>query len=442
MKDNEIEEEDDNYGIYSLGKEQAEPYVVDVLVSNESLKMEVDTGAAVSVMNEDTYTLLKKKHPNLQLKESKVRLNTYTGEQVKVLGQVETSVKYEDQEGVWPLLVITGKGPNLIGRNWLQKIKINWNNLFQLKEDKNTSVKVNKLLEKYEKVFHEELGTFSGPKAKIYVAEDASPKYYKARPVPYALREKVEKELERLQEEGTIEPVQFADWAAPIVPIVKDDKSIRICGDYKVTVNQAAKLDNYSIPKAEDLFATLSGGEKFTKLDMSQAYQQILLEDESKKYTTINTHKGLFQYNRLPYGVSSSPGIFQRTMENVLQGIPFVVVRVGDILVSGSNDEEHLANLEEVLKRLSEHGLRLKKKKCAFMVNEVVYLGQKINSQGIQPVQEKVRAITNAPAPTNVSEVRSYLGMINYYQKYLPNLSTILAPPHSLLEKREKLEME
>ncbi|CAB4020384.1 Hypothetical predicted protein [Paramuricea clavata] len=269
--DDEIEEEDDNYGIYSLGKGQAEPYVVDVLVSNESLKMEVDTGAAVSVMNEDTYTLLKKKHPNLELKESKVRLNTYTGEQVKVLGQLETSVKYDDQEGVWPLLVITGKGPNLIGRNWLQKIKINWENLFQLKEDKNTSVKVNKLLEKYEKVFHEELETFSGPKAKIYVAEDASPKYYKARPVPYALREKVEKELERLQEVGTIEPVQFADWAAPIVPIVKDDKSIRICGDYKVTVNQATKLDNYPIPKAEDLFATLSGGEKFIKLDMSQA---------------------------------------------------------------------------------------------------------------------------------------------------------------------------
>ena len=186
------------------------------------------------------------------------------------------------------------------------------------------------------------------------------------------MRGRVEKELERFQEEGTIEPVQFADWAAPIVPIVKDDKSIRICGDYKVTVNQAAKLDNYPIPKTEDLFTTLSGGEKFTKLDMSQAYQQILLEDESKKYTTINTHKGLFQYNRLPYGVSSSPGIFQRTMENLLQGISFVVVRVDDILVSGSNDEEHLENLEEVLKRLSEHGLRLKKK-CAFMVNEVVY---------------------------------------------------------------------
>ncbi len=99
-------------------------------------------------------------------------------------------------------------------------------------------------------------------------------------------------------------------------------------------------------------------------------------------------------------------------MENLLQGIPFVVVRVDDILVSGSNDEEHLVNLDKVIKRLSEAGLRLKKKKCAFMVEEIVYLGQKINRQGIQPVEEKVRAITQAPAPKNVSEVRSYLGMI------------------------------
>ena len=161
---------------------------------------------------------------------------------------------------------------------------------------------------------------------------------------------------------------------------------------------------------------------------MSQAYQQIPLEDQSKKFTTINTHKGLFQFNRLPYGVSSSPRIFLRTMENLLQGIPFVVVRVDDILVSGSNDEEHLANLEEVLKGLSEAGLRLNRKKCAFMVEEVVYLGRKINRQGIQPVEEKVRAITQAPAPKNVSEVRSYLRMINYYQKYLPNLSTFAWP--------------
>ena len=162
-----------------------------------------------------------------------------------------------------------------------------------------------------------------------------------------------------MQSEGIISPVEFTEWAAPIVPVVKQDGSVRICGDYKSTVNQVSKLDNYPIPKTEDLLATLGGGNKFTKLDMSQAYQQLLLDEDSKKYTTINTHKGLYQYNRLPFGVSSAPGIFQRTMENLFQGIPHVVVRVDDILVRSKDDPDHLANLEMVLSRLSTAGLKL-----------------------------------------------------------------------------------
>ena len=147
-----------------------------------------------------------------------------------------------------------------------------------------------------------------------------------ARPVPYDLKAKVEKELDRLQSEGIISPIEFTEWMATIVPVVKQDGSVRICGDYKCTVNQVSKLDNYPIPMTEDLLGTLGGGNKFTKLDMSQAYQQLLLDEESKKFTTINTHKGLYQYNRLPFGVSSEPRIFQRTLENLLQGIPHVVV--------------------------------------------------------------------------------------------------------------------
>lgn len=104
---------------------------------------------------------------------------------------------------------------------------------------------------------------------------------------------------------------------------------------------------------------------------MSQAYQQLQLNDESKQYTTINTHKGLFQYIRLPYGISSARGILQRNMENLLQNIPYVIVRVDDILVSGASDEDHLSNLEEVLKRLASAGLRLQKSKCVFMEPQV-----------------------------------------------------------------------
>lgn len=132
----------------------------------------------------------------------------------------------------------------------------------------------------------------------------------------------MEQELDRLKKEGTIEPVAFTDWAAPIVPVLKTDKkSIRICGDFKTTVNSASKLDRYPIPKVEGLLASLSGGKKFTKLDLSQAYLKVELDEESRKYVTINTQKGLFQYTRLPYCVSSAPGMFQRILENILQGL-------------------------------------------------------------------------------------------------------------------------
>ena len=157
-------------------------------------------------------------------------------------------------------------------------------------------------------LFEPGLGTLKDYKAKIYVDPKAKPKFCKARSVPYSMKSKVEEELRRLEKEGIIEPVEYAEWAAPIVPILKSDsKSLRICGNFKVTVNKASKLDCYPIPKIEDLFATLAHGKTFTKLDMSQAYQQLLLDEDSKKCVVINTHRDLFRYNRLPFGISSAP---------------------------------------------------------------------------------------------------------------------------------------
>ena len=162
-------------------------------------------------------------------------------------------------------------------------------------------------------------------------------------------------------------------------------------------------MDRYPIPKIEDLFASLAQGEKFTKLDMSQAYQQLILDEESRKYVVINTHKGLFQYTRLPFGISSAPAIFQRVMEGLLQGIPHVSVYLDDILITGKNDVEHLATLEAVLTRFEEAGLRLKRSKCVFMAPSVEYLGHRIDAEGLHPTESKVKAIKNAPVPKNVT---------------------------------------
>ena len=202
-----------------------------------------------------------------------------------------------------------------------------------------------------------------------------------------------------------------------------------------MTVNGMSKLDNYPIPKTDDLLTKVGGGQLFSKLDLTQAYQQLELDEASKEFTTINTHQGLYRYIRLPYGVSSAPGIFQRIMENLLRGIPDVYMRIDDILVSVKTQTEHLQTLRTVLQRLKEAGARFKKKKCVFVASEVVYLGLKINRNGIQPVPEKVVAIEEMPRPSDVKEPEAYLGMLNYYSRFLPKLATVLAPLYHLLKK-------
>lgn len=158
-------------------------------------------------------------------------------------------------------------------------------------------------------------------------------------------------ELDRLEKAGIITPVKHSEWAAPIVPVVKTDKTIRLCGDYKLTLNQAAMTETYPLPRIDELMATLSGGTVFSKTDLASAYQQVFLEEESKQLLTINTHRGLYVYNRLPFGVSSAPSIFQRIMENLLKDLD-VVVYLDDLLVTGRTEQEHLQRLQAVLQSM------------------------------------------------------------------------------------------
>ena len=159
------------------------------------------------------------------------------------------------------------------------------------------------------------------------------------------------------------------------------------------------------------------------------------MDEESKNYVVINTHKGLFQYTRLPFGISSAPGIFQRVIESVLQGIDGVFIYLDDILITGPTEKDHLKSLEEVLKHLDKAGLRVKMKKCEFMKPEVDYLGHKIDKTGLHPLPDKVQAIQDAPTPLAVHELKSYLGLLTYYNKFLHKLLFTLFPLYRLLRK-------
>ena len=254
--------------------------------------------------------------------------------------------------------MVGGDGPSLLGRDWLSKIKLNWEELHHIDQTKLT---LEAVLDKRSKVFRDELGMVRGVTAKLHIDPQARPKFYRPRSVPYAMKDKVEQELDHLHQQGIIEPVQFSEWVAPIVPVLKQNGDIRICGDYKLTVNAVAKLDTYPLPRIEDLFTSLSGGKYFSKLDLAQAYPQLPLDEASRKYVTINTQKGLYQYTRLPFGVASVPSVFQKTMDNLLQGIEKVCVYLDDILITGATEAEHLRNLQEVLSHLEQAGMHLKK---------------------------------------------------------------------------------
>ena len=385
-----------------------------------SATAEVDTGAAISIISENTFKRLWK---NRELQKSSVTLRTYSGEPLKVLGVFTVLAEHGSNKKEVILTVVKGSGPSLVGRNWLDKFPFDWGQIHHVNNA------LQEVLSRHSLVFSAELGALKDFKVSLDVDETVKPRYCKARPVPYAMRALVDEELDRLESLGVIGPVTHAKWAAPIVPILKPDKkSVRICGDFKLTVNQAVKVDRYPIPLIRDLFTGLNGGKFFSKLDLSHAYLQLLVDDKAKELLVINTHKGLFQYNRLPFGIVSAPGIFQRTMENLLRGIPRVAVYLDDILISGETEEAHLQTLDQVLERLEKAGLKLKEGKCSFLSSSVVYLGHKIDEHGLHPTQVKIEAVLAAPEPKNVTALKSYLGLLNYYGRFTSNLSSTLAP--------------
>ena len=439
---NEDTDELTDYPLYSLYHMSSKrdtripPYTVSVNMNGVDVTMEIDTGCAKSIISEATYNQLWSHTVSPTLSTVPEVLSTYTNEQIKVKGILDVNVKYGGQEVTLPLRVATGKGPTLLGRDWLEYLTLDWRHIHNVYSTLSHTVDLEFLLQNYSHVFKDELGTFTGPKASLRVDANATPKFFRARSIPFSLRSKVDAELARLQNDGVIQPVKFSDWAAPVVPILKPDGNLRLCGDYKLTVNQVAKLEQYPLPLLEDIFASLTGGQTYSILDLSHAYSQIELEETSKVYTTINTHRGLFRYVRMPYGISSAPALFQRTMETLLQGIPGLCVFLDDIIITGKSKKEHLAHLQEVLHRLSDAGLRLKRQKCTFMAPEVVYLGYKISKVGIAPTEAKLKAVQEAPRPTNVTEMKSFVGLLNYYGRFLPQLSSVLEPLYKLQRKK------
>ena len=243
--------------------------------------------------------------------------------------------------------------------------------------------------------------------------------------------------LEELEQQDIIERVpenQPTPWVSPIIAVPKKDGGVRICVDMRLA-NEAIKRVRHPILTVDDVSFELNGAQYFSKLDLSQAYHQLELDEASRYITTFSTHIGLFRYKRLNYGTNVTAEIFQHTLQAQLQGLQGVKNIADDIIVFGKTRKEHDSNLEQCLKRIFNKGMRLNQSKCKFLDTTLSFFGQVFLARLQKPDSKRVQDLQNAQIPRNVHEVRSLLGMANYSSKYIANFATITSPLRELAKK-------
>ena len=250
------------------------------------------------------------------------------------------------------------------------------------------------------------------------------------------LRGKVKEELQRMEKMGVISKVHDpTPWCAGMVVIPKRSGQVRICVDLK-PLNQSVLREVHPIPKVDETLAQLAGAKLFSKIDANSGFWQIPLAKQSRPLTTFITPFGRYCFNKLPFGISSAPELFQRRMNILLEGLEGVLCQMDDVLIFGSNQAEHDSRVIAVLKRLEAAGVTLNSEKCEFRREKVKFLGHIIDSQGIRADPEKISAITKMKAPTNVTELRRFLGTANQLGKFTPSLSQLSQPLRELLSTK------
>ena len=224
-----------------------------------------------------------------------------------------------------------------------------------------------------------------------------------------------------------MEKVSYSEGGTPISPVLKPDGSIRLCGDYKCTLNpQLSEMITEGL-NMEDLLLNITGQKYFSKIDLEGAYLQLELEPGSRPLTTIVTPFGLYQFTRLPFGIKSSPAIFQEVMLRVTANLKGILVYLDDILVMGKTQDEHDTHLKSLLETLKNHNIRINEAKSQYNKREICYLGHIISQHGISPNPIRVQEFVLAKYPENKQELQSWLGSVQYYAKFIPNVSNYCA---------------
>lgn len=395
-----------------------------------SVHFEVDSGASVSTITKRDALKCK-----LDIEPSNRRLVSYSKHVIHPEGQASTRILCGSLKLTHTFLVVNSE-VNLLGRDLCQKLNIS----FTVNTGTSYTVRAESdcFLREFATYLSDDFQSSVRQKVSLAINDTANPIYRKARVVPVRLREAVAKELRRLEEAGRISKVFSSEWASPTVNVLKSDGTVRICGDFSATLNKVLQPVHSQLPSIDDVIASVGDARIFAKLDLTNAFLQLPLEEKSKPLTTINTSEGLYRYNYLPFGLSVSPGLFQGFINKLLDSIPNVIAYQDDILVLSSNRSNHVEALKLVLKTLRDAGIKINTKKSVFFSDSVTYLGHVFDSRGVHPNPEKIRAIIEAPAPSDLKQVQAFLGMCNFYARFIKNFSGVLQPLYELLKKGVK----
>jgi len=256
------------------------------------------------------------------------------------------------------------------------------------------------------------------------------------RRTPFRLREKVNKKLDELLAYGIIEPVMNGPtrWVSPLVVAPKSDGDVRLCVDLR-RANEAIVRERHPMPTVEDLLHDINGSIVFSKLDLKWGFHQVMLDEASRDITTFVTHRGLFRYKRLMFGLCSAPEKYNKIIRDVLKNCQGCANIADDVIVYGKTLAEHDKNLIAVLDTLRESGLTVNEKKCKFRLPKLTFFGHDLSRRGIETSEEIIAAIQDCESAKTASEARSFIGLVQYSAKFIPDLASIGSPIQDLTRK-------
>ena len=273
----------------------------------------------------------------------------------------------------------------------------------------------------------DDIGTLSGSQHQI-ILYDYSPIYQRPRRFPEVVNAEIEKQCQELYEADIIEPSN-SPWSSPVVPVRKKDGSLRLCIDYR-KLNAVTVPDKFPLPNLNDAVFGLHGMKYFTSLDMVRGYYQFSLDESSREFTAFSTHRAHWQFKCLTFGLKNAPSVFQREMQKILGEFSWrhVIVYIDDVLILSKTFAEHVDLVRRVLRKLVEHGAKIKGPKCKWFCKQVEFLGHIVSEGGLSKPRSYIDAVANFPRPATVRELREFIGLINFQRKFIPQCSVIMKP--------------